>query len=63
MQSHRSPVGILHAEQVLEIEGENAIQAVSWRSALSWEGPSTQSAACVTSQVCTQINLSLLMAV
>lgn len=38
MQSHGSPVGTLHAEQVLEVEGGNTIQAVSWQRALSCLG-------------------------
>lgn len=50
-------MGTLHAEQVFEIDGENAVQAVRSWGASSWEGPSTCSATSVTSQVCTQIHL------
>lgn len=57
MQFHGSPVGTPRAEQELEIEGENTVQAVSWRSALSWEGPSACSAAGGTSQICAHVHL------
>lgn len=62
MQFHGSPVGTPHAEQVLEIEGEDAVQAVSWQSALSWAGARACSAAGGTSDLCSR-PLSLLAAV
>lgn len=51
------PVRTLRAEQVFEIDGENTVRAVRWWGASSWEGPSTCSAASVTSQICTRIHL------